>query len=72
MAFDPTTNGVYAAGETGGGLDGFQKIGLIDLVVLKFDKDGVKQWQDTLGTASGGDKAVKGHGIAVHNRKASQ
>ena len=71
LAFDSTTNAVYVGGETGGALDGFQRIGLIDLVVLKYDKDGVKQWQDTQGTASQ-DKMVKGRAIAARDRKAPQ
>ena len=43
---------VYAAGNTGGALDGQTSAGAEDLFIVKYNNNGVKQWTRQLGTAS--------------------
>jgi hypothetical protein len=52
VATDNTAN-VYAAGYTGGALDGNISAGGNDLFVVKYNSSGVKQWTRQLGTAQG-------------------
>jgi hypothetical protein len=46
-----TTGNVYAAGRTGGALDGQASAGDADFFIIKYDASGVKQWVRQLGTA---------------------
>jgi hypothetical protein len=44
---------IYVTGATRGGLDGNTNAGDVDLILVKYDSDGNKQWTRQLGTASG-------------------
>ncbi len=44
---------VYVTGYTGGGLDGNSNAGMSDLIVVKYNSSGIKQWTQQLGTSAG-------------------
>ncbi len=46
---------VYVTGVTEGGLDGNTIAGINDLIVVKYNSSGVKQWTQQLGTSSTDD-----------------
>lgn len=50
-ATDPSGN-VYVTGYTFGGLDGNTNVGMSDMVLVKYNASGVKQWTRQLGSAS--------------------
>ena len=50
VATDANGN-VYVAGYTGGVLDGLSSAGGIDMFVVKYDTNGIKQWTRQMGTA---------------------
>ncbi len=55
-------NNLYVIGSTQGDLDGETLTGTQDLFIIKYNKDGVKQWTKLLGVA---DEYTSGYGIAV-------
>jgi len=60
VAVDSSGN-VYVTGSTTGGLDGNTNAGWNDIVLVKYDSGGAKQWTRQLGTTSNDD----GTGVAV-------
>jgi hypothetical protein len=48
-------SGIYAAGSTGGGLDGHASAGLFDAFLVKYDTAGTKLWSSQFGTADDDD-----------------
>ncbi len=60
IALDPDKN-VYVVGYSGSGLDGNESAGATDIIVTKYNTDGVRQWTQQQGTAS----VEAGHDIAV-------
>ncbi|MEK9986395.1 MAG: SBBP repeat-containing protein, partial [Opitutae bacterium] len=51
VATDSSDN-IYVAGSTSGGLDGNSSAGSQDIIVVKYDSSGAKQWTQQLGTSS--------------------
>ncbi len=47
-----SSDNVYVTGWTQGGLDGNTNAGIRDLIVVKYNSSGVKQWTKQLGTSS--------------------
>jgi len=52
LAVDSSGN-AYIAGNTNAALDGFTPAGSHDLILIKYDTSGVRQWTSMLGTTSG-------------------
>ena len=48
-----SSGNVYVTGYTGGGLDGNTSSGNHDIVLVKYNSSGTKQWTKQLGTSSG-------------------
>jgi len=48
-----SSDNVYVTGYTGGGLDGNTSSGNHDIVLVKYNSSGTKQWTKQLGTSSG-------------------
>jgi len=51
IAVDPGSN-AYVVGYSGAGLDGNTHLGQTDIIVTKYNTNGVRQWTQQLGTAS--------------------
>ena len=47
-----SSGNIYLTGTTKGGLDGNNSSGESDIILLKFDSSGTKQWTKQLGTSS--------------------
>jgi hypothetical protein len=56
-----SSNNVYVSGYTAGGLDGNTNSGSNDLILVKYNSSGTKQWTKQLGTSSND----KGEGVTV-------
>jgi hypothetical protein len=52
-----SSGNIYVTGSTGGGLDGNTSSGNHDIVLVKYNSTGTKQWTKQLGT-SGGDQGL--------------
>ena len=60
MTVDSSDN-IYVTGHTDGGLDGNTNSGGWDLILVKYNSSGVKQWTKQLGTSS----LDRGYGVTV-------
>jgi len=56
-----SSGNVYVTGYTGGGLDGNTNLGKEDIILVKYNSSGTKQWTRQLGTSSGD----YGYGVTI-------
>ena len=48
-----SSNNIYVAGDAWGSLPGFKNSGDGDIILLKFNPDGINQWSKQIGTPAG-------------------
>ena len=58
-----SSNNIYVTGNTSGGLDGNTNSGNSDILLVKYNSSGTKQWTKLLGTSS----ADNGRGVTLDN-----